>query len=89
MQPEAARDGQVRLWLSYSYLDKIEIHRIMPEPVKVETGRDGLTYVFAVTDPGQPTKVTFHFEAEQMGSTLCQAGVAGEPPATFRQITYP
>jgi hypothetical protein len=85
----AARDGQIRVWLSRAYLEAMHVQHVTPQPQHVEAGPDRLTYVFPLSQPDRPTAVTFHMEAETPGPVSGQAGLENGPVVSFRQFIYP
>jgi hypothetical protein len=87
--PDAARNGQVRVWLSRSYLEAMSVQHVTPHPHHVEAGPERFTYVFALSPPARPTAVTFHLEAETPGSVPGQAGLENGPVVSFRHFIYP
>lgn len=87
--PDATRHGQVRVWLSRSYLEAMSVQHVTPQPQRVEAGPERLTYVFTLSTPARPTAVTFHLEAEAPGSVPGQAGLENGPVVSFRHFIYP
>jgi hypothetical protein len=87
--PEVARNDEVRVWLSRSYLEAMSVQHVTPQPQNVEAGPDRLTYVFTLSQPDRPTEVTFHIEAETPGSVPGQAGLENGPEVRFSHFIYP
>ena len=87
--PGAARNGQVRVWLSRSYLEAVSVQHITPQPQSVEAGPEHFTYIFTLSQPDRPTAVTFHIEPEIPGSVPGQAGLENGPEVSFRHFIYP
>ncbi len=88
-EPDAARRGKVRLWMSHTYLRSLQVKQVLPQPEEAEAGPDGLTYVFAVAEPGRPTEVTFQVEPEETGLLVGRAGLDRDDAVSFRQFVYP
>lgn len=89
---EAAATGasEVRLWVDRRYLDDTRVETITPSPARVEVGGDRLVYVFPTSRPGEPVRILFALQAEQIGPTSGRVGVdGGEAFASFRQFVYP
>ncbi|WP_414588716.1 hypothetical protein [Scytonema sp. PCC 10023] len=85
----AGGNGKVRVLLKRDYLENFQIQQVTPQPQSVEAGAKQLTYVFQVTEPNQPTAVTFYLQAEQVGLLSAQVGLPGKQPLHFSQFIYP
>lgn len=86
---DAGRNGRARVWISRDYLEHFEFLQVTPSPETVIAGRDRLTYVFRVPQPGEPTAVTFHLQAERPGWLAGRVGLENGPSFPFRQLIYP
>lgn len=85
-----ANEGkELRLWVSAEYLRDVDINSILPEPIRMEAGADGHTFVFAVASPGQPTNITIHFEADRAGLIHGEIKVEGRDAIAFGHFVYP
>jgi hypothetical protein len=80
---------EVRVQLSQSLLDRIEIHRIEPEPARRELTPDGIVYVFSLADELDAATIVFHVEYESMGSGRGTIRLAGGEPVKLKQFVYP
>ena len=89
LAPGAARDGKVRLWLSRTYVENIELRHIDPEPESVEVAHDRLIYTFNLPDSSRPTSVTYHLEGNTFWRMPISVGLDGGPQLTFSQLFYP
>jgi hypothetical protein len=89
LRPSNGGDGKVRVLLNRDYLNGVQIQQVTPQPESVEAGLKQLTYVFQVTEPNQPTAVTFHLQTQQIGLLSGQVGLFGEQPLRFSQFIYP
>jgi hypothetical protein len=87
--PDAARDGKVRLALSRSYIENLEVLHIDPRPERVEATSDRFIYTFNVPEAPQGTAVTYHFEANTFGRNGSILAVEGGPQLHFTQFVYP
>jgi hypothetical protein len=85
----AEDDQPLRLKLSRSFLDRIQILRIEPEPEEQSLAENGVIYAF--TQEGAPDlfKVLFHFEYEKFGNTTGSVELIGGGSAGFQQFVYP
>jgi hypothetical protein len=89
MQPENETDDQLRLQISQSLLDRMEIQRIEPEPSSRELASDGTWYIFRCA-PGVPSaKVMFHVEYDDMGRGAGELQLAGSEPVVVTHFVYP
>jgi hypothetical protein len=89
LRPEVNRDRQTRLWLDRRYLQGVEVQQITPQPQRVEAAAERFTYVFNLTASEQPATVTFHVQANTMGSLSGRVGLGNGPPLSFSQFVYP
>jgi hypothetical protein len=87
--PGTARGGQVRVWVSRDYLDRIEIRDISPEPAESEAGANRIVYTFSVADESQPTIVSFAFEHQKVGRARGEIGLVDGASVAFSQFVYP
>lgn len=89
LEPGAAGDGQVHLWLDQAYLDSVEVRRITPEPASGRAAAGRSVYTFEVEDPTRPVRVTFDLRPERFGIPSLRAGLVDGPSAEGRQLVYP
>jgi hypothetical protein len=61
---------------------------MVPQPQRVETAADRLTYVFAVAGEG-PAAVSLRLEPQQSGLRVAQVGRGGERAVVFSQFIFP
>jgi hypothetical protein len=87
--PAAVNAGQVRLWVSRDYLERVEVRRIEPEPEAVETTGDRYIYVFRAPNLNAPTRILFHVEPNSFGRLKGRAGLDGGAEFDFSQYVYP
>lgn len=62
-----AQNGEVDIWVSSDYLDKMRVEGITPAPDQVASADDGAVYSFLVDEPGDPLTVNFDLTIESMG----------------------
>lgn len=67
VEPAAAPDGRLSLWLSQGYLEGVHIQRITPHPIAQHLSAGGVFYHFQLTQPVESSEVAFHVEAQEVG----------------------
>ena len=77
------------LKVSQTLLNRIQIHRIQPEPERRQIVPDGVIYSFARSSDAQTCKIVFHIEFERMGKSVGGLGLSGNEPVYFNQFVYP
>lgn len=85
----AGAGNEARLWLDRSYLERVQIERITPQPDSVEVTGERLTYVFKVSEAGEPVDVTFSLQPTDFGWLEGQVGLPDGPTLDFGQFVYP
>jgi hypothetical protein len=89
MQPENETDDQLRLQISQSLLDRMEIQRIEPEPSSRELASDGTWYVFQCERGVSTAKVVFHVEYDEFGGGVGELRLASSEPVRLKPFVYP
>jgi hypothetical protein len=89
LEPGAVMEGEARIWLDRQYVEGFQIQHVTPQPERVEAGSRGLTYVFNVEDPNQPTAFWFDLQPQKMGLLQGRVGLEGKEPVSFKQFVYP
>jgi hypothetical protein len=89
LMPKTAYAGEVRLWLSRSYVDAVDVQHITPQPQRVEAGTDRLTYVFAISQMGQQIEITFQVKPERPGRVAGRLGLEDGTTLSFAHVIYP
>jgi hypothetical protein len=87
-----SRRGNVeplRIKLSRSFLDRIQMLRIEPEPQEQSLAVDGVVYAFNQESALELGKILFHYEFEDFGTSRGIAELVGSGSANFRQFVYP
>jgi hypothetical protein len=64
---QSSRDP-IRLWISQPFFATLEIHRIVPEPLKSFTQTDGTTFEFPLVAGSDSGEIVLHIEPDQLGS---------------------
>ena len=85
----STRDGKAQVWMDREFMENIEVHRISPEPERVELQPDRLVYEFPVPDASRPTAVSLFYEAERLGVRSGRIGLVGGQPVSFTQLVFP
>src|SRR4051794_20576218 len=89
VEPGAVTGQPLRLWVSRSYLERVQVMHILPEPQSVEIAADRYVYVIAVQDMSQPASLVFHIEPAHVGLLRGQVGIEGGDTLDFSQFIYP
>jgi hypothetical protein len=87
--PNASQQEGVRVWLSRSYVEGVQIEQVTPPPAQVEAGPEQLTFVFPVSELSRATAVTFSLKTAQIGRQRGCVGLANGPTLCFQQFIYP
>jgi hypothetical protein len=85
----AARNGAVRLWVTREFVESVELHRVDPQPARVELAPDRTIYTFNVADSTRPIAVIFHLEPNRYGRMPVAVGLEAGPSVAFHQLFYP
>jgi hypothetical protein len=88
LRPERGTES-VRLFLSRSLLDNIEIRRSEPEPTQTVLAQDGVFYDFPKVSTADSVKVVLYVEYQKFGRTSGEIGLAEHSPAILKQFVYP
>jgi hypothetical protein len=86
---DAVNGEQIELWVARDYIQGVLIEKIVPEPQEVRGAADGLRYVFAVDEPGQPVTVSFDLRHTSFGAKSGRVALADGPALEFGQLVYP
>lgn len=85
----AARGKDVRLVLSYGYMEAVNIKGVLPAPERVESAAQGVAFVFAPPPKGKPMTVVFEVEGKAYGAVDGELAIGRRPEIDFRQILLP
>jgi hypothetical protein len=89
LDPGAGGNDEVTIWLSQAYLDKIEIERVLPDPVEMAASGDRVFFRFAVENALEPSEIIFGIMPSEPGMTHGQAGLIDGPTVAIDQFFYP
>jgi hypothetical protein len=81
--------GELELTLSQELLDRMQIRRIEPEPVRASLGGGGVVYKFSRSDSADPSEIVFHVDFERIGPSHGTIKVNGKEPIVLNQFVYP
>ena len=89
LRPSTGRPGEAILHLDRGFTDHFQIERVQPAPDRTEAGPDHSVYVFRVTGPGEPVRVTFRLKPEQIGPMTGRVREEGGSWLTCTQFVFP
>ena len=86
----AAKNGEIRLWISQSLLEQIEIDSIQPEPNATALGPDRQVFLFDAADLRGTTQVILRYLPDiHFGRLNGQIGIEGADSAEVAFLVYP
>ncbi len=90
VRPEAVKDGQLRLWISQSWLGRFSAKDIEPQPASVEVDGDRMVYTF-LARPESPVEIRYRVSAGEasFGRVQGEVGTPGGDRVTFEQWLWP
>lgn len=77
------------VWFDRNYLSHFKLEQVEPDPKRVEVGTDRITFVFNRNDIDKPSQVSFHLEAEKIGTYRGKVAVGNQTPLEFKQFAFP
>ena len=86
--PGRSGGGETLVWISSSYLDKVSVNAIMPEPERMVLGGNRIEFHFATSGPS-PAAIRFSMEADEAGPATGEIGVDESGAVPIRQFFYP
>jgi hypothetical protein len=89
IHPPSRLEDKVRLFISQSILERLQISRIEPEPEGRELAADGVVYTFASESGITTAAIRIHAQYETFGKATGRIGLVGLQPATVTQFAYP
>ena len=89
VEPGVSESDEVRVWVSSSFLDNVQIERIEPRPERVEAGSDGQTFTFLVAGRGETPTIEIRFVPERVGRLAIRMRIPGRRGVAFTQFVYP
>jgi hypothetical protein len=81
--------GQVEVWISTDYLERIEITSIVPEPEDVREVDGRVVYRFSIDNQTQTPTMLFALEYDDPGITTGRIGLVDGPELALWQLVYP
>jgi hypothetical protein len=82
-------DQELRLHLSRSLLDRVQIERIEPTPAAERLTPDGIQYDFSTAPGATRVKAAFHVVFEKIGVSEGQWRLQSGAPVVVSQLVYP
>jgi hypothetical protein len=92
VRPAELAGGELRVWLSSEYLERVTLAHVTPEPLRTELDADGVTYVFAwggAHGTGVTGALGFELEAGGPGRIRGRIGTRAEDAVEFAHLVYP
>lgn len=89
---ELAPPGELRVWLSSEYLERVTLAHVTPEPLRTELDAGGVTYVFAwggARGTGGTGALGFELEADGPGRIRGRIGTRPGDAVEFSHLVYP
>lgn len=86
--PAYVRSERIRLELDREYARTARIEHIAPEPLRVQSGPQGLRYEFA-TVPGTPARIVFHLQMQEFGVLRGKLALRPDHSLEFLQLVFP
>ena len=83
------REGQVEIWLSASYLDKVNIEQFSQEPNEVRNEGDRVVFVFLAGDSTGPVSLTASMRSDVFGRINGDIGIVDGPQVSISHLSYP
>lgn len=87
--PQALGRDEVRLSLDQSYLDRMQLMRIVPAPVRSEVSSGEAHFVFASPEAGPGTFVNLTFQPERPGPVAGTLRIDRRSSISLRQVVFP
>ncbi|MBA2685062.1 MAG: hypothetical protein H0U66_11270 [Gemmatimonadaceae bacterium] len=82
-------DSTVELWIDRSWLSRMEINGITPEPDKTRVLGDRLAYTFRAQPGPKPVRITFEMDNRALWRIGGELGLTNGPSYSFSQFAYP
>jgi hypothetical protein len=86
---QRGKRSDVELTVSRGLLNRIQITRIEPEPLRSELSDNGITHAFAQTAESDDGQIVFHIDFERIGWSGGQINLTGGTPVVLNQFVYP
>ncbi|MEJ8757331.1 hypothetical protein WG947_10010 [Pontibacter sp. H259] len=75
------------LYFSKDFVERMQVEQIVPEPEKVETGPDGITYTFSTTQA--ESHIVFYTKPLEIGNLQVTMRGPDNSTINFSQFVYP
>ena len=80
--------GAASITVDNRYVRNIEIRRVAPEPVRVESSGESMTFVFPAS-AGKPVRFVIHFQPDKVGTATGWIAFDGGQRLPLRHVIYP
>ncbi|MFN8592789.1 MAG: hypothetical protein U0031_15120 [Thermomicrobiales bacterium] len=87
--PEAFADDAVTVWLGGSFIERVDMEQVFPEPESMDAAADRVVYHFAVDANGGPARIEFDFQPREAGPTQLQVGVHNAALQDLNLMVFP
>jgi hypothetical protein len=84
-----ARQGRLSIGLDYTFLGRILITRITPQPVTEELDAGGLNFAFPVHNEEGSIFITISYEPQYVGTLTGRVSLGDGSEVSIRQFIYP
>ena len=84
----AAAGDALRVALDRSYVERVDVERVIPVPRRVETAGEWVTWVFDVTAPG-PATIVFRLQHDRPGRPTARLRLGEGRALAFTALVYP
>lgn len=88
VMPGRSNGGVTEVWISSSYLDRVSVKEIVPEPERTVLGAGRILFRFASSGESVAA-IRFSLEADNAGAATGELGVDDAHAVTIRQFFYP
>ncbi|QGG95742.1 hypothetical protein [Actinomarinicola tropica] len=90
VDPDLAGDA-LQLHLSTSYLERVQVETITPQPSDAVPSGDGITFEFTTddVDPGTDIVIRFGIRPDTVGVARGEVGLVGGPSMDIDQVLLP
>lgn len=79
----------VEIWVGRTFLDAIEVNRIVPEPDVQRIEGDRVVFVFATGSVAGDGRITVSFEHNEIGPVELEAGIVDGPAGSGTIFVFP
>ncbi|HYG75175.1 MAG TPA: hypothetical protein VEK08_09255 [Planctomycetota bacterium] len=86
---DALKGSEARIWVSKTFFTAVELEKVVPEPIRVESAADRLTYVFHIESKTPAAWVRFHFKPQEFWNHKVRIGLEDVTELSFQQFVWP